>query len=292
MYQRQRPISIGAPEALTGALSLDVTPGRALILGEWSSLKRVIVETDPSFASSLLWANILRIILFCSGAIVILGLGGIALLKIQTRGLRPLVEHAEAIANRQFDTRPLPPIAEYRPLAEALNLLADKVRIILQQDARKLEKWNLESQTDKITGLMNREPFLGTLKEQLKRQSPEQTGVLALVRIMDLASLNRSQGRVVMDNLIREIGLALRRLTLRMGGWSAGRLNGSDFAILCPSTDDVEFTAQQIHETMLKVVAQQGLEEVIRMPGSTCGVTKKDTIGSLLTCLDASLAEH
>jgi EAL domain-containing protein (putative c-di-GMP-specific phosphodiesterase class I)/GGDEF domain-containing protein len=292
MYQRQRPISIGAPEALTGVLSLDVTPGQALILGEWSSLKRVIVEADPSFASSLLWANILRIILFCSGAIVILGLGGIALLKIQTRGLRPLVEHAEAIANRQFDTRPLPPIAEYRPLAEALNLLADKVRIILQQDARKLEKWNLESQTDKITGLMNREPFLGTLKEQLKRQSPEQTGVLALVRMMDLASLNRSQGRVVMDNLIREMGLALRRLTLRMGGWSAGRLNGSDFAILCPNTDDIEFTAQQIHETMLTVVVQQGLEEVIRMPGAACGVAKKDTIGSLLTCLDASLAEH
>jgi len=292
IYQRQRPMASNAPGAQTDWLSLNIAPGQALILGEWSSLKRVVVESDPSFVRSLLWANIVRIFIFCSGSVIILGLGGIALLKIQTRALRPLVEHAEAIANRQFDTRALPPVAEYRPLAEALNLLADKVRLILQQDARKLEKWSLESQTDKITGLMNREPFLGTLKEQLKRQGPEQTGVLALVRIMDLASLNRSQGRVVMDNLIREMGLALRRLTLRMGRWSAGRLNGSDFAILCPSTDDVDFTAQQIHETMLAVVAQQGLEEIIRMPGSACGVSKNETIGTLLTCLDANLAEH
>ncbi len=292
VYQRQRSLDSGTPDTFSALLSLALEQGEALILGEWSSLKRVVIETDPTFASRLLWDNILRILMFCALASLILGFGGLALIKLQTRGLRPLQDHAEAIANRQFETRPLPPIAEYRPLAEALNILADKVRLILQQDARKLEKWSLESQTDKITGLMNREPFLGTLKEQLKRQGQEQTGVLALVRVMDLAALNRSQGRVVMDNLIREIGLALRRLTLRMGGWSAGRLNGSDFAILCPSTDDVEFSAQQIHETMMNVVVQQGLEDVIRMPGSACAVAQKNTIGALLTCLDACLAEN
>ncbi len=292
VYQRQRSLDSGTPDALNATLSLTLIPGESLILGDWSNLKRVVIESDPTFASSLLWTNILRIFMFCAVASIILGFGGLALVKLQTRGLRPLQDHAEAIANRQFETRPLPPIAEYRPLAEALNILADKVRLILQQDARKLEKWNLESQTDKITGLMNREPFLGTLKDQLKRQAADQTGVLALVRIMDLAALNRSQGRVVMDNLIREMGLALRRLTLRMGGWSAGRLNGSDFAILCPSTEDVPFSAQQIHETMMNVVVQQGLEDVIRMPGSACAVNHKNTIGSLLTCLDTCLAEN
>jgi hypothetical protein len=51
IYQRQRPMASNAPGAQTDWLSLNIAPGQALILGEWSSLKRVVVESDPSFAT-------------------------------------------------------------------------------------------------------------------------------------------------------------------------------------------------------------------------------------------------
>lgn len=292
LYQRVRSGQTTPTGLSFSMLALSITPGNAVVLQGWSPLNRIIVEADTAIAQSILARTIERLFLLCAAATVLIGLGGMALLKLQHRGLRHVIQHAEAIANRQFEPRPISPIAEYQPLSEALNTLAQKVDTILKQDARKLEKWSRESQTDKVTGLMNREPFLETLEDQVARHTGDQNSVLALIRVMDLATLNRTQGRIVIDNLIRELGLALRRLTLRMGGWSAGRLNGSDFAVLCPETDDVEYTAKQIHETMTNVAAQQGLDKIVSMPGSACIVNSEVSLASLLTSLDTRLAEN
>ena len=71
---------------------------------------------------------------------------------------------------------------------------------------------------------------------------------LVLLRIVDLAELNRSIGHATTDRLIETVAQALQAYTARVAGCFIGRLNGADFAMCLGRTSGERLPWRSNHQ--------------------------------------------
>ncbi|UUZ55186.1 GGDEF domain-containing protein [Massilia sp. H-1] len=147
-----------------------------------------------------------------------------------------VVEQARAIAERRFITTPESNVPELRQLTGAMNSAVTLLKSMFAEEAERLEAIRRDANTDALTGLANRHHFMEQMRETLAVEDGAQ-GSLILLRLAQLAELNRQLGRRATDTMLGAIGALVEAQAQQHEGGFAARLNGSDFALVLRAAD-------------------------------------------------------
>lgn len=110
---------------------------------------------------------------------------------------------------------------------------------------------------DQPTGTLTRTAFVARLAARLAGGEAA-GGSLLIVRLADLAGLNRTLGRETTDRALRVIGELLRAYPERVAGCLVGRLNGSEFALCLPTPGLAAETAATLADALRPALAPFG----------------------------------
>jgi predicted signal transduction protein with EAL and GGDEF domain len=248
----------GAPVWFTRLLQIDPAPGSAPVQDGWKQFGTVTVFSHRSSAYRALWDSTLQL---CGWFLVVAGLTGVVAtitLRLLLRPLDRMVHQAEAIGARRFVATDEPRVPEFRVVARALNVLSERVRQMLDAEAQRLDEARRATHVDPVTGLATREHFLALIRAALEREDAAAAGALAVAGLDDLREVNRTRGWEATDALLRRAAHAMTTLVTAHPGWVAGRLSGSELAILAPVGTDagalyrdvVQSVAGAIRETV------------------------------------------
>ena len=225
---------VHAPAWFAALLPIESVPGVAQVSDGWRALGSVQVVSHTAYAHDELWRGGQR-------AAASLGVVGIvaALLAwfVVGRIRRPLdatVEQAQSLVNGQFVTVPEPRAPELRRVTRAMNAMVSRLKLIFEAQAAQVESLRQQAHTDATTGLSNRKHFMAQLEASMHREDGAAAGGLVLVRLLDLAGVNRELGHAATDRVIATVAQAMTTYAQRAPGCMTGRLNGADFALALP----------------------------------------------------------
>jgi EAL domain-containing protein (putative c-di-GMP-specific phosphodiesterase class I)/GGDEF domain-containing protein len=280
----------GAPGWFMRLFPIEVESGIANIQAGWEQAGTLTVRSQSRFAYEELWHTTLKLTGIFLLAGIAAGLLGYSLLKRILHPLADVVAQAEAIGSRRFVTNiPEPTTLEFKQVVSAMNELSTRIKSMLGQEANRLQKLQRDAHVDKITGLNNREPFLNALEAALQNDDDNSSGTLCIIRLFGLGRLNQTYGRKATDNLLHDIGSAINAVTIQHRGWTAARLNGSDFAILAPRKLEAAELGEQIQQTMFAVLTDHSMGEGVLLPGGTTVYRHHDSLTELLNRTDGAL---
>ncbi|WP_428423958.1 bifunctional diguanylate cyclase/phosphodiesterase [Methylibium sp.] len=247
--RRAESVPAPVPAWFANLVPIASTPGVAQVSDGWRSLGTLEVVSASSFALADLWRGSAQ----SAGWLTLIGLLACALGSLVLRRIRaPLqatVEQARAIVERRFVTVQEPRVPELRQLSRAMNAMVQRLQAIFGEQGAQLEALRQQAQTDPLTGLVNRAHFLAQLSSMLAREDTPRAGGLLLLRVRDLAGVNRAAGHAAADALLQTLALTLRGASAASAAPLAGRLNGADFAMLMGETD-ARAMAAGLHATV------------------------------------------
>ena len=275
------------PDWFIRILPIQVPPGYAKVAKGWTQLGSVTLESHSSYAYHSLWASSLRMSLIMTLTAVLGCALGVLVLRRIKKPLDQVVDQARAITEKRFVTIPLPGVPELKQLASAMNLTVKRLKEIFAEEAERLEQVRREANFDQVTGLPNRNSFMTQLREALHTEETA-FGACLIFRISHLAEINKNYGRVVTDNVIKSIGKTIEKYSNKMHNSLAGRLNGSDFALLVPSSEP-----KKIAENLMKDIVKATKKYTQSGDIGSIGMTqyhKGVTLADLLNQLDVALA--
>ena len=282
------PAESEAPAWFTRLTPIVSEPGIAQVSDGWRALGQVEVVSQASFAHDQLWRGSTR----AAAALGVVGLlAALAGAFVVGRIRRPLdatVAQARALVDGEFVSVPEPRVPELRRLTQAMNTMVQRLRLTFAAQAEQVELLRRQANCDRLTGLSNRAHFLGQLATTLQREDGTAEGGLVLLRVLDLAGVNRGLGHAATDHMIVTIAQALRPYPERVEGCFLGRLNGSDFALSLPVAGMAEETGRSLVEA-LRVVLPSVVPGVAVCVGAT-EVQRAMTLGQVMSSADAALA--
>lgn len=296
VVERRSEHTARVPAWFADTLAMHVQPSVATLHRNGQPAASISVASDASAAIENLWREVLVLLLFFTVGTL---LTGMAIGPVLRRLLAPLDEvraQADAIVERRFTQITMPSVAEFVPLVGAMNTLARHAEQRIAADARRIEALDHLVAHDELTGLPNRPRFLELLDAALSLDegSRARRGSLALLRVADLAGLNRSLGRNGADKLLVDIAARLRGLAAAAPGRVAARLNGSDFVVLAPDLKRPKKLADEIAQAIAALRALHGDGLMRRLPVGAAEYATGEPRARLLARLDGALAasEH
>ncbi len=280
----------GAPEWFVRLVPIDTQPGVAQVQDGWHQFGTLTLESHKRYAYQALWDGTVHLLLWFLLGGAITGVVGTILIKHITRPLGRVVAQAEAIGGRRFVTTEEPNTTEFRSVVRAMNALSERVRTMLADESQRLEQLRRQNQHDELTGLVNRNQFMNVLDAALARDDAQAGGTLAIVRLGDLAALNRHVGHGATDDILRSLGRTLLEVADRHPEWEAARLGGSDFALLAPGADDAAALAQELAAAVHGAIDALPEPGGLRLPMAAGRYAAGEAHGALLSRIDGALA--
>jgi EAL domain-containing protein (putative c-di-GMP-specific phosphodiesterase class I)/GGDEF domain-containing protein len=221
-----------APEWFARLWPIESAPGVAQVSDGWRALGRVEVISHVAYAHDELWRGGSRALLLLAA----LGVAALAFAAAGVRRIRRPLDDTVAQANALVDGRYLlvdePDVPELQRVARAMNGMVERVRRLFEAQAAQVEQLRREAHEDRLTGLPHRGHFMQRFSAMLGDDACAEAGSLLLVRVAELAEVNRELGRELTDRALRTLADTLRAWP--HDGALAGRLNGADFALALP----------------------------------------------------------
>ena len=269
--------------------SIKEHPGEAKVHNGWRQYGTLTLESHTSYVYEALWNSTVQLLWWFLVTAIIAGLFGTILLGRITAPLRTLVKHAQAIGERRFITSPEPRTTELKLVVRAMNTLSERVRQMLAEEAQRLENLRRQIHEDAVTGLLERRQFLNAFSSRLADPDAPAQGALLILRIGRLAELNRDLGRVATDKLLKVLAQALDSDSDSVGG----RLNGSDLALLAPSSAGFELSswAASLAERIHAIADEQPNADTLALAMAAVPYSRNDAMTAILSRLDTALAQ-
>jgi predicted signal transduction protein with EAL and GGDEF domain len=284
------PVAGNVPEWFVRLFPIASQPGHAQVSAGWNQFGTIELVSHSHFAYQELWNGGLKLLGWFAIAGGIMGLLGMQLLRRIRRPLDAVVGQAQAISERRFINIPEPSTPELKSLASAMNAMVDRLKAMFAEEAARLEQVRREATLDSLTGLANRAFFMNQLAAALSDDDAPASGSLVMLRIADLAGINKRAGRETTDELLRRVGVALNELAGDKANAAAARLNGADFALLLPGIQDPAPQAEKLLHA-LNGLAAAGLIDSDRIGYVASGIyLHGQSIAHLLARVDAALA--
>jgi EAL domain-containing protein (putative c-di-GMP-specific phosphodiesterase class I)/GGDEF domain-containing protein len=269
---------------------IESRPGIAQISDGWKQFATVEIVSHNHFAYQELWNGALKLLVWFIVGGMAMGLLGTGLLRRIRSPLNAVVGQAQAISERRFITISEPTTPELKSLAGAMNVMVSRLKAMFAEEAERLEQVRREANLDPITGLANRNWFMNQLHAALTDDDAPASGALLVLRLGDLAGINRRAGRETADDALLRIGNALTEIAAQESRFTAARLNGADFALLLPGVDDPTHQAERL-QTLLRDLAAAALIDEETLGYLASGTYRHDEeAGSLLARIDSALA--
>ena len=127
-------------------------------------------------------------------------------------------------------------------VAATCTLTADRLRASLVAQQQLTEQLRDQASRDGLTGCLNHRAFLERLEEEISRaRRTRQPLGFVMLDLDDFKRANDTHGHVAADELLSELGAALRHCVRTCD--VVGRIGGDEFAILAPGSDERETLA-------------------------------------------------
>ncbi len=281
----------GAPSWFVSLFPIDVPPGVAQIQDGWRQFGTLHLNSHDRFAYASLWQGSRKLLFWFLAVALLSCLMGSILLRAILKPLTSVVEQAEAIGERQFVITREPATVEFRRLVRAMNTLSGRVREMLSKESGRVEELLRKAQCDPVTGLVARKAFMDQLDSALGQDTKQATGVLVILRLESLEDLNRQFGHAATDELLARLGDKLNSFAAqRSSRWSAGRLGGTDIALLAPGETDVKATAQLFAAEVTQLLSA-GQQASLQMPAGASSFRPGETRAQLLSRVDTAVTQ-
>jgi diguanylate cyclase (GGDEF)-like protein len=279
----------GAPAWFVRLFPINAGSGIAHVQDGWKQFGTITLSSQSKFAYQDLWKSTLELSFWFALGGLVAGLIGTLLLHLITRPLDHVVEQAHAITRRQFITVELPRVPELRSVVTAMNDMVARVKQMFADEAARLESLRQQVNHDSVSGLPNREFFIGRLREALSGEEEPTAGLLALIRLTDLNNINAKLGHARADVLLQLMAKLLNETCAVQNNWLASRVRGSDFALLAPGADDATALADTVAQAMRKLTAAYPeLEALFHI--AVVGYQRGEPMDTLLANADSGLA--
>jgi EAL domain-containing protein (putative c-di-GMP-specific phosphodiesterase class I)/GGDEF domain-containing protein len=282
--------SATTPDWFTQLLEINAQEGISQVQRGWQQVGTLTLKSHDIFAYQALWDSSVRLFSYCIGIALISGLLGTILLKIILRPLTATVAQADAISKRQFVIVDEPSTKEFKEVARSMNSLSRHIKKVMEDESARLFRLQKDVLFDEVTGLPNREHFLNILGANLESEDSHSVGVLVIIRLQNLADLNRAHGRQFMDLLLSRIGKVFDEHSRDQAGWKVGRLNGSDFAILAQGHQEPQLIAHSMQELVLSTIEETAAPFKPDLPTAASIYHWGEDLSLLLSKVDAALA--
>ncbi|CAM8631715.1 COG5001 Predicted signal transduction protein containing a membrane domain, an EAL and a GGDEF domain [Comamonadaceae bacterium] len=279
---------LDAPRWFVHLLPIHSAPGQAQISSGWKQFGTVTLISHSRFAYGALWKSAYEMALALSLAGVVGGYLGSLVLSRLRKPLNTVIEQAVAITQRRFVTVEEPEVPELKQLAVAMNATVGRLKAMFDDEAARLEQVRQEANFDPVTGLANRGHFMARLRQCLDAEDSAD-GLLLMIRLADLAGINRRLGRAATDDLLRLTATVVRNAAGSDSRAFAARLNGADFALMLPGVVD----ARSVADHVLTILVQEAAPFVEGGSTASIGVgrfVRGEDLGGLLARVDGALA--
>ena len=277
-----------APRWFVARLPIAAPPGQAQISSGWKQFGTVTLVSHSRFAYRALWRSVVEMIGAMALAGFVGGYLGTMILRRLRRPLNAVIGQAQAITERRFITIDEPDVPELRQLTVAMNATVSRLKTMFEDEAVRLEALRREANCDPLTGLANRNFFMAQLHESIMSEETS-GGTLLLVRVVDLAGINRRHGRDATDELLRRFAKAVAKTAERHATDLAARLNGADFAVLLVG----ESHPRTVADDLLRTLVQESVPFVDNEPIACIGLGSfphGQEQSTLLSQVDVALA--
>ncbi len=252
-----------APQWFVDLLPIESVPGIAQVSDGWRALGAVTVVSQTSYAHDDLWrASVASAIALGILGVVMAMLSRVVVQRIR-RPLERTVEQAQALVDGRFLTVPEPRVPELQRLTQAMNAMVNRLKLMFEAQTKQVETLREQAYIDPVSGLANRNHFIGLLNAARQSDYADPDAGLVLLRLIDLAELNRQLGRASTDKMISAIAQALMSYSDRIAGCQVGRLNGSDFALYLPIGGQAFDTAQSVADSMRSILPLYGTQVAV-----------------------------
>ena len=278
----------GVPAWFVRLLPLVSPPGEAQVTSGWKQFGTVHLVSHSRFAYESLWRNVWELAGALFVATLIGGYLGTLILRRLRVPLEAVIGQARAITERRFSIIDEPKVPELRQLAAAMNTMVGRLKSIFEEEAARLESVRREANCDSLTGLANRSHFLARLHQALEAEDSRGIGLI-LVRVADLAGINRRLGRDATDDLLRRFAAVLQAETEQQTDSLVARLNGADFALVVMGQAGI----RPLAERLLPHLVQEAAPYVGDGPAACIGLgvfPRGIEMSAVLSQVDAALA--
>ncbi|MCB6184459.1 EAL domain-containing protein [Leeia sp. TBRC 13508] len=250
------------PEWFVSMFPILTTPATAQVSSGWMQAGTVTVIPHTRFAYQALWQGSIKLFLWIMLTGCVTGLLGSLVIRKIRQPVDKMVEQANGISEYKFVTINEPRTPELKSLVKAMNAMVSRVKNMLNEQATRIQQLRNEVSQDALTGLLNKNHFENLVENALKDDESPDTGAVFLLRLFDLASINKQIGRQKTDELIRAVGQQIQGILTNSDGLEvhAGKLAGADFGFLLPGErmTSASVLADQIMSS-LETLHQQGI---------------------------------
>ena len=281
-----------APAWFVSLLPIQAPVGLAQVSDGWRAVGSVEVTSHTAFAHDALWLGSVRTAAALLAIGVLAGLLARALVARMRVPLNDTVDQAQRLVAGEYITKPEPEAPELRRVTRAMNSMVVRLKLTFDAQAQQLETLRRDATCDPLTGLANRKHFMGLLDVTLSREDgPAQSGLL-LLRVMQLAAVNRQIGHAATDRMILAVVEVLQAYTERVQGCSLGRLNGSDFALCLPAGGVALETARAIADSLKLLLPRfgEGLGADIAVAIGAVETQRLRPVSQVMSAADGALA--
>ncbi|MFN2411151.1 MAG: LapD/MoxY N-terminal periplasmic domain-containing protein, partial [Halomonas sp.] len=290
MQRREtEPLDDGVPGWFVSLVSLNVSPGQAVVQDGWSQYGTLTLASQHDYAYRSLWLSTLKMAAWFAVAGALSLLLAWWIVRTIRRPLLEVVSQARSISARRFTTSQEPRTLELREVVQAMNTLSGAVHTMLSEETGKLDQLRRRLQEDATTGASNRTTLLEHLQRNLDSDTQRASGVLIMVRMDDLPEVNERLGRQATDDALRALVNHLTQLGNELGGGEVGRLNGSDFLLVVHGAHDIDHVSERLKHQL--TLLRDAVGEPLRLPAALTEYTHGDTPSQRLAALDGALAD-
>lgn len=283
----------GVPAWFIKMVPLKVPEANAYVTSGWRQAGTIYVKSHAGYAYNSMWQDIKHTtLLFAICGLFILIAGGLGLRML----LRPLVrveQQAEALCRKEYEIQTkIPRTRELRRIVHVMNRMTEKVKEMFSEQVIQAEALRVRAYNDPLTGIGNRRYFESQAAAYLDRQESGLKGILMLIRIHGLETLNEQRGFLVTDELLKRVAAALQDISIRLTGSVLARLSGSDFVLFLPdypSSETDRIAGEAV--TALSGLAAADITATDNVSSiGVCAFDRKVSFGQLLAEADLALA--
>jgi len=291
--ERQNTTRIeGVPTWFTRHLKLDTPEAESVITSGWSQTGRITLLAHPGYAYKKLWDMSVEMLQWSLLAFALALIAVLAILKAILKPLRAVEKQALAIGEREFPiVTHIPRTRELKRVVLAMNTMSTRLEGLIGTLSDRAEQLRRQAHFDDLTGLMNRRGFDARLDQLIRDQERGGSGVLAIIRITNLAAYNQQFGHQAGNALLVETGTYLSRLAEPFDDASSARMTGTDFAILLPlaTADSAAMFGHSLRTALHELAAMFKVDDIAHA-GITC-FGEASSSGAILSDADTALSE-
>jgi len=254
-----------APGWFRAMIPIEAKSATHAVSDGWRQIGDVTVVANDVYAWETLWRSSLRMVLLVVSAGVLWIVFAFALVRWIKRKLAAEIgAQVRAIGQGRLQESTITPsVPEFSHVVETIDQARALLRISAAEQEAKVEALELELNRDELTGVANRRYFLNEFRRALDPTGEANGahgthGHVIILHLRDLAEVNAHIGRRPADAWLSSVCQRLGEILPEHPTPLFARLNGADFAILLPVSEQamaIELAARARAELLSMRVA-------------------------------------